>query len=270
MLIDTHCHIQSIGSNKDDFTTKKWRDGGIANPDGIIQKAADAGVKKLICVGTDLQDSINAEKFAANRDNCWASVGVHPHEAKETLKESGWVDRLAELATAGGKVVAVGEIGLDYYYEHSPKKEQIEVFEQLLDLAKTNDLPVIFHVREAFDDFWPLLDNFRGVKGVVHSFSADRTVLDQALRRDLYVGLNGIMTFTRDEKQLEAARAVPADRLLLETDAPYLTPRPVRGKVCSPEHIKLICEFLCELRGEAFDELAARTTQNAKKLFRIK
>jgi TatD DNase family protein len=270
MLIDTHCHIQLIGSDKDNFTAKKWHDGGITNPDDVIKNAADAGVKRLICVGTDLQDSIEAAEFAANRDNCWASVGVHPHEARETLKENGWVDRLAELATAGSKVVAVGEIGLDYYYEHSPKKEQIEVFEQLLDLAQKNDLPVIFHVREAFDDFWPLLDNFRGVKGVVHSFSADRKALDQAIRRDLYIGLNGIMTFTRDEEQLKAARAVPVDRLLLETDAPYLTPRPLRGKVCSPEHIKLICEFLCELRGEAFDELAARTTQNAKKLFRIK
>lgn len=268
MLVDTHCHIQSIGNKLDDFTAKKWHEGGVDNPNQVIKEAASAGVEKLICVGTDIEDSEKAVSFVQKRGNCYASVGVHPHGAKKQL--AGGVSRLESLERmiqSTGKVVAIGEIGLDYHYEHSPREAQIKLFEHLLDLAAEHKLPVIFHVREAFDDFWPLLDNFKNIKGVVHSFSSDTSNLTEALDRGLYVGLNGIMTFTKDPAQLEAAKAVPSDRLLLETDAPYLAPKPFRGKVCKPEHVKNICEFLSVLRGENFDELARQTTANAGELF---
>src|ERR1044071_3598010 len=125
---------------------------------------------------------------------------------------------------------------------------------------------MIFHVRDAFDDFWSVFDNYRGIRGVIHSFTATETELGQVIERGLYVGLNGIMTFTKNEAQLTAAKAVPLDRLVLETDAPFLAPVPFRGKVCEPAHIRVTAEFLAELRGESLDDLAFATSRNAQDL----
>jgi len=268
-LVDTHCHIQSILDDSADFTAEKWRKGGEEDPDNVIREATEAGVSKLICVGTDVSDSINAVNFVKDRQNCWASIGVHPHEAKDALENNDWKEKFPDLCKQSNKVVAIGEIGLDYYHQHSPRIKQLELFEQLLQLARDNNLPVIFHVRDAYDDFWPVYDNFKGIKGVLHSFSSSTDNLEKALKRDLFIGLNGIMTFTRDQGQLDAAKQVPDEKVLLETDAPYLTPSPYRGKVCKPKHIKTICEFLCDLRGGSFDEFASQTTQNAKNLFKL-
>jgi TatD DNase family protein len=269
-LADTHCHIQSILDKSAGNTAKKWHDAGINSPDEVIHEAAEAGVNRLICVGTDVEDSANAAAFTQNRENCWAAIGVHPHEAKKTIQAGDWQDKFSKLLSSkDSKIVAIGEIGLDFYYQHSPKKDQIDLFEQLLQLASDSHLPAIFHVRDAYEDFWPVFDNFPGARGVLHSFSSGTADLEHALKRDLFVGLNGIMTFTRDQSQLEAAKRAPADKILLETDSPYLTPSPYRGKVCQPKHIKTICEFLCDLRGGSFDEFAQKTTQNAKNLFNI-
>lgn len=268
-LTDTHCHIHAARAGRTDYTAKKWHESEGTDPDEMIQAAKNEGVAQLICVGTDLADSKDAVEFVQSRDNCWASVGAHPHDAKEMTPDD--YPELAKLLeeNAGNKVVAVGETGLDYYYEHSPKAEQIKLLEFQLDLAGKHDLPVIFHVREAYQDFWPIVDNFPGLHGVVHSFSATRADLDQALTRGFYVGLNGIMTFTKDSEQLEAAKIVPISKLLLETDAPYLTPKPHRGKICKPEHVKLTAIFLSGLRGEPFEEFANQTTQNAQDLFKL-
>ena len=267
-LIDTHCHIQSIGAPGDDFTVRKWREGGVKDPDVVIKDAHGAGVTRLICVGTSLNDSQRAVDSVQERDNCYASVGIHPHEAKNYANPPDLMRQCRDWL-GDKKVVAVGEVGLDCYYEHSPKKEQVKLLEYFLQLASEADLPVIFHVRDAYADFWPVYDNFKNLRGVMHSFSATTKELEQALERGLYVGLNGIMTFTRDQNQLAAAKAVPLDNMLLETDAPYLTPKPFRGKVCKPEHVKNVAEFLAELRNEALDEVADHTTNNARKLFGI-
>jgi TatD DNase family protein len=143
----------------------------------------------------------------------------------------------------------------------------MKLLEMFLQLAADRKLPVIFHIREAFDDFWPVLANFEGVGGVLHSFTSDTANLDKALNKGLYIGLNGIMTFTRDEKQLEMAKAIPLDRLVVETDAPYLTPKPLRGKICKPQHARLTAEFLSGLRNESYEKFAETTTNNAKRLF---
>lgn len=265
-LVDTHCHIHAAVADRQDFTAKKWQEAGETDPDALIKSAKQAGVDGLICVGTDLEDSKDAVDFVQERDDCWASVGVHPHEAKDFLMRYKDLQEFEILADKP-KVVAVGEVGLDYYYEHSPRKEQIILLEMFLDLAKKLDLPVIFHIREAFDDFWPILANFGGIRGVLHSFTSNTANLDKALSRGLYIGLNGIMTFTKDENQLKMAKNVPLDRLFLETDAPYLAPKPFRGKVCKPEHVKATAEFLAELRSEDFDDLAKTTSANTTKLF---
>lgn len=268
-LFDTHCHIQSIGvKNSDDFTAKKWRDAHIENPEEVIEFAKNAGVSRLLCVGTDLEDTKRAVEFAEHYDNCWASVGAHPHDAKE-FGQKDYPELAALLDDKSKKVVAIGECGLDFYYEHSPKQKQLKLLEFQLDLASKHNLPVVFHVREAYSDFWPVLDNFKNIKGVVHSFSATSRELEQILSRGLYVGLNGIMTFTKDENQLEAAKRVPLEKLLLETDAPYLTPKPFRGKICTPEHVAITAHFLAELRQEAVEQIASVTTSNASELFNI-
>lgn len=150
-----------------------------------------------------------------------------------------------------------------------PKRLQIAAFKHQLALAKDYDLPLIFHIREAFDDFFRTIAEFTSVRGVVHSFTASKETLQKILDLGLYIGLNGIMTFTKYQQQLEMAKAIPANRLLLETDSPFLTPSPKRGRINEPANVKIVAEFLSHLRGESAAELAMNTTNNAQELFGI-
>jgi TatD DNase family protein len=267
-LTDTHCHIQEAPVKSDDATGKLWEKRGNPDPDELIAAAAKDDVTRLICVGCTLDDSRRAIELVEPRENMWASIGVHPHEAKDHVHDADKLLDFAALATKP-KVVAVGECGLDFYYNHSPKEDQIQMLRFQMELALKHDLPMIFHVRDAFDDFWPIFDSYKGLRGVIHSFTATKPVLDQILSRGLYVGLNGIVTFTKDQEQLAAAKAVPLQKLLLETDAPFLTPKPYRGTVCEPKHIRVTAAFLASLRGESPEILARQTTQNAKNLFQL-
>jgi len=251
-LVDTHCHIHS--------ETYKL------NPEQVIAQAKTTGVTRLICVGTDLMDSQRSVEFAAKHDNCWATIGLHPHEASRYLNDSNSLDQFKSLVNAS-KVVAIGESGLDYYYHHSSSNDQQKLLRFQIELALASKLPMVFHVRDAFADFWKIFDQYKDIKGVIHSFSADIADLDMALERGLYISLNGIMTFTKNKDQLEAAKAVPLNRLLLETDAPFLTPVPERGKICEPKHVRLVANFLANLRDESPDILAEKTTLNAVNFF---
>ncbi len=262
-LTDTHCHIQ-FGDYPLD-------------PDQIIADARAAGVDRLLCVGCTLEDSQSGVEFVQNRKNCWATIGLHPHEASIYAGNTQALHDFEALATRP-KVVAIGECGLDYYYHHSSRKQQREVFEFQLHLAQKYDLPLIFHVRgdkdpsdpSAFDDFLAILSQFEGIRGVVHSFSANTAILDKLLQKGLYIGLNGIMTFTKDPEQLAAAKAIPLSKLLLETDAPFLTPAPHRGTICQPKHVVVTAEFLSDLRHETLEELSAATSRNATALFGLR
>lgn len=253
-LIDTHCHIH-------------FSDYGL-DPNEVIVNANKVGVTGLLCVGCTLEDSEAGIEFVKNRDNAWATIGIHPHEAKRYVDKTIKLQQFRSLA-GRPKVVAIGECGLDYYYNHSSKEDQRHILRFQLTLAQEFDLPVIFHVREAFDDFFAVLSDFQSIRGVVHSYTANTATLDKILNLGLYIGLNGIMTFTKDAQQLKMAKNVPLNRLLLETDAPFLTPAPFRGKVCEPKHIRVIGEFLSKLRGEQFEKLSNQTTENAKTLFNL-
>lgn len=298
-FVDTHCHIH-------------FSDYGL-NPDEVIVEAKAAGVTRMMIVGCTLEDSQTGVEFVQNREGLWASIGLHPHEARHYqpyLATAGQPTSLSPLTPKDSeysniplphqkydsgslavpsdpdipenlldqfslllqkeKVMAIGETGLDYYYNHSPKKAQVEILEFQLELASKNNLPVIFHVRDAFDDFWPIFDKFKGIRGVLHSFTANRAVLDEALQRGLYIGLNGIMTFTKDKEQLEMAKTVPSSKLILETDAPFLTPAPFRGTICKPNHVAVTGEFLAGVRDVSIEKLASQTTENAIKLFNLK
>jgi TatD DNase family protein len=253
-FVDTHCHIHFPDYELD--------------ADEVRAEAAIDGVSTLICVGCSLPDSQGAVEYAARHDNVWASIGLHPHEASLYVHDHHALQQFRDLA-AKPKVIAVGETGLDYYYENSPKEAQKKLLRFQLELAAEHRLPLIFHIRDAFEDFWAIFDEYKGLTGVVHSFSATVKELDQILSRGLLVGLNGIMTFTKDQKQLGAAKTTPLDSLLLETDAPFLTPVPFRGKICQPKHVRVTAEFLSGLRGESLESLATATTANAKRLFKI-
>lgn len=254
-LVDTHCHIHF-----EDYEL---------SPEQAIKNAAQVGVDRLLCVGCTLKDSQAGVRFAQAHSNIWAAIGLHPHEAQHYIEDAEALQKFKNLASQP-KVVAIGECGLDYYYNHSPKQAQIDILRFQLRLAQEYDLPVIFHVRDAFDDFWPIFDEFKGIRGVVHSFTADSRVLQAVLKRNLHVGLNGIMTFTKDPVQLEMAKAVPLTKLLLETDAPFLTPKPFRGKIGEPKYVRVIGQFLSELRGQSLEEIATATTHNAQQLFGLK
>lgn len=254
-FVDTHCHIHS-----NDYPL---------DPKDVIKDAVDNQVTKMMCVGVDLEDSKLAIDFASKNPNIWASIGIHPHEAHHYRDNQEALESFKELATQN-KVVAVGECGLDYYYDHSSKSDQRAVLEFQMEIALKHNLPLIFHVRDAFQDFWKIFDNFKNLRGVIHSFTSDTEILDQALQRDLYIGLNGIMTFTKNQVQLNAAQRVPLANLLLETDSPYLTPVPFRGTICQPKHVLTTAEFLAELRGDTLEDLAEHTAGNAIKLFNLK
>jgi len=250
-LFDTHCHIHDDKYNYDVPEIRK--------------RAKKSGVVGMVCVGTSALDSKKAVEFAQDKPECYASIGLHPHDA--TMGEDDF-ELLTELVS-DPKVVAIGEFGLDYYYNNSPKEDQLKALRYQLDLAYRTGKPCIFHVRDAFNDFWPVFDEYVGIKGVIHSFSATEKELNEALKRNLYIGLNGIMTFTKNEEQLSAAKAVPLDKLLLETDSPYLTPTPLRGKVNEPSYVELVAEFLSRLRGESIKTLSEVTTGNARLLLGI-
>lgn len=258
-LVDTHCHIhdREFFSHEEALTA--------------YQTAVEAGVKTLLLIGTSLKDSQAACRFAADHPGCYASIGVHPHEAlkvennlKSTLEE-------LELLAKGPSVRAVGECGLDFYYNdrQAALPAQCELLEGQLEIASKHKLPVSFHVREAFDDFWPILDNFKDIKGVLHSFTDRQTNLDKALSRGLMIGVNGIATFTNHTWQRELFAGLPLESMLIETDAPFLTPQPKRGNLNRPENVIYITKFLAELRGESQETIAKVTTANAHRLFRF-
>lgn len=247
-LVDTHCHIHEA-----DYPLDR---------DETIARARAAGVSTMICVGTSEQSSRDAIEFASKHDGIYASVGVHPHDTKDGY---GAIESLS----AEAKVVAIGEIGLDYFYNHSPRDVQIAALESQIQTALDHDLPIIFHVREAFGDFWPIFDNFRGIRGELHSFTDTQANLDKGFERGLLVGVNGISTFTKDPAQQQLYASIPLDKLLLETDAPFLTPAPYRGTVNEPAYVSEVARHHASLRGITPDDVAHATTRNALSLFRL-
>lgn len=274
-FVDTHCHIQSAGLRRGERLTRDaWAKSPDISGDILVAEAASEGVGHLICVGCDLEDSRLAIEFVKSRENCYASIGIHPHESQNYVDQTDLLDQFEALLTvdkqsATQRVVAIGECGLDYYYEHSPKAAQLKILHYQLQLAQKNSLPVIFHVREAFDDFWPVFDRYPGTRGVLHSFTDTEENALKAIERGLMIGVNGIATFAKVPQQIAVYKSIPLAHLLLETDAPFLTPAPFRGKVCQPKHVVVTAKFLSELRSEPLSVLAESTTQNAFNLFKL-
>ncbi len=250
-LVDSHAHL--------DF------DPFDADRDAVIERARLAGLVAILNAGADLASSRAAVALAAQHDFIYAAVGVHPHEAQTVTPAV--LDTLRELA-GQPKVVAIGEIGLDYYRDHSPRPVQRRAFGEQLALAAELGLPVILHSREALDDTLAALHDWNG-SGVLHSYSGGVERLEEVLALGLSIGISGPVTFANATRLRAAAARVPLNRLLIETDCPYLTPEPYRGQRNEPAHVQYVAEAISRVRRISIEKLAQATTNNAVRLFHL-
>lgn len=252
-LFDTHCHLND----------KAYRN----DLEEVIRRAGQQGVRFMLVVGYDLPSSIQAVELASRYQGVYAAVGVHPHDA---VTYDSAVERELQRLLTKEKVVAVGEIGLDYHYNHSPRDCQQEVFRRQLALAAAAKLPVVIHNREAHNDLRGLLQTAgENHRGVLHCYSGSREMLTGFLALGFFISVGGPVTFRNARKLPEVVKAVPGDRLLLETDAPYLTPHPYRGKRNEPAYLTHIARRVAELRGVSIEDIAALTWKNACRCFQI-
>jgi len=255
MLIDTHSHIQLSDYDH--------------NRDEVLDRARQAGVI-MMAVGVDVPSSTAAVELAKVHDDVFATVGLHPHDAAGEKGEIADEDLAAITKLAeDDSVLAIGECGLDYHYNNSPKDIQKDIFAKQIELALALDKPMVWHVRDAFMDFFLMVDNYPGVRGIVHCFTGTQSEMQQAIDRGFYIAYNGIMTFTKDEAQLETVKSTPLERIVLETDCPWLSPKSHRGRPNEPAYIVETAQFLADLRGESYDEFCIATTANAKKILEI-
>lgn len=251
MLIDTHCHLYS-----DQFD---------ADRPAALERAGAAGVPRMIAIGYDLPSSRSAIALAQESALVWATAGIQPHYAQVTGESE--ISELRRLL-AQPRVVALGEIGLDYYHDRAPHDLQEALFRRQLALARELDLPVVIHSRDAREDTIRILrDAARGQPGVMHSFSGDWEYAEACLEVGFYLSFSGPLTFKKAAELHEVARRAPLDRILIETDAPYLTPHPFRGKRNEPAYVRYVAEALAGLRDQPLEAIAAATTANAERLF---
>jgi TatD DNase family protein len=259
MLTDTHAHLD-YPDFKDDFS-------------GVLQRAQEAGVSRLISIGTNLESSAAAVELARLHPQVWATVGIHPGEAQDAPADT--IARLRQLAQSG-KVVAIGEIGLDYHRLPAPEKvavykeKQAQVFRAQLELAADLGLNAVIHQRDSWDDCWNLLSPFNGrVRGVYHCFGGSIAEAKQVLAGGHLVSFTGIVTFKNAKLLHETVGLVPKGSFMVETDCPYLAPVPHRGKRCEPAFTRLVAERVAELRGTSLKTVADETSATVESFFRI-
>lgn len=246
--VDSHCHLDAM-----------------SDPSDALERAASAGVEMVLTVGSDLETSRQNVSIASRYSNVYAAVGVHPHDA-ETLDEVTLGEIRALALTKG--VVAIGEIGLDYFRDLSPRAQQREAFERQLTLARELSMPVVIHVREAFDDVISILGSHPGPV-VFHCFSEGPDQVLTALEADAFISFAGNISYKSAEKLRDAARVVPLDRLLIETDSPYLAPAPHRGKPNEPSFVPFVGQAVAEAKDMSPEEIAATTRRNFRTAFEL-
>ena len=255
MLFDTHAHLDDNRFNED--------------RDEIIKKCKEEGVGLILNAGSNLLTSAQSIALAKQFDFIYASVGVHPHDASTMDEDS--ISVIREMAKER-KVVAIGEIGLDYHYDFSPREVQKLRFAEQIELAKELRLPVIIHDRESHADIMDIMKktNVKEVGGVLHSFSGSIEMAKECIDLGLYISLGGPVTFKNARKTVEVAKEIPLEMLLIESDSPYLTPEPYRGKRNYPALVRYVAEKIAEIRGISCEEVIEKTCENGKRLFGIK
>lgn len=253
MLVDSHCHLEY--------------EGLVENQSEVLGRSRDAGVKAFLNISTKRDEWVQVVGTANSAPDVWASVGIHPHNADDHSDLTH--DELLD-ATRDSRVIGIGETGLDYYYDHSDRAEQKRLFRIHIDVARDTGLPVIIHTRDAEDDTIAILEEEMekgAFPALIHCFTASEKFGRNVLKLGLSISLSGIVTF-KNAKELQAvAKTVPQNRLLVETDSPFLAPVPHRGKICEPGYVRETAAFVADLRGETFEELAEYTTRNFYRLF---
>lgn len=259
-LIDSHCHIHD-----EDFPV---------NQEDVFQNAKENNITKMICVGVSTknsQEAINFCKINSSKEiKLFATCGVHPHEADKLNSDE--FEKIIINNLNKGILVAIGEIGLDFHYNNSSKSAQIKALETQLNFAQKYDLPVSFHVRDAYDEFWPIFEKFnkaKRIKGVLHSFTDTLESLEKAIKYGLFIGTNGISTFVKKPDELEMFNSIPLEKMILETDAPFLAPKGKRGKANQPANILDIAKDIAIKREMNLEEIASITSKNSEDLFGI-
>lgn len=255
MLFDTHSHL-NVGAFKNEEKE-------------LIQRAKDQGVSRIAVVGFDEPSIEKALSLSKDYEEIYPIIGWHPTEAGSYSDEVE--AKLTELVQTE-KIIALGEMGLDYHWMEDPKDVQIEAFRRQIRLAKKLDLPIVIHNRESTEDLYQVLkeENIQNIGGIMHSFNLDPQWLEKFLALGMHISFSGVLTFSNAPEVRESAKKVPLDRVLIETDAPYLSPEPHRGKRNEPSYVRFVAEELARLHDRSVEEIAEITTENALKLFRIK
>jgi len=254
MYIDTHCHLDF--ENFDD------------DRESVVQRSIKNKIEAIITIGTNIDTSIQSIELSEKFATIFAAVGIHPNDASNANKKS--VQKIYDIS-ASSKVVAIGEIGLDYYRDYTPADIQKELFRTQLKIAREKELPVIIHNRQAHSDIYDILveEKSTDLKGVLHSFDGDMHFLDSVLSYNFYVSFTGVITF-KNANYDELIKRVPLENLLLETDSPFLTPVPFRGKRNEPSYVTYVAEKIAQVKDMPVEELAKITTENARNLFKLK
>ncbi len=251
MFIDSHAHIQLPQFNRD--------------RDAVLRRADSAAVSAILVIGFDMETSLGAIELAKRHPRIYATAGMHPHDAKDLTPCV--LKTFRELA-AHPKVIALGEMGLDYYRNLSPRPIQKDVFEKQLDLAEVLQMPVIIHNRDAYMDILPILEARQGkIQGVLHCFTGDVKLMRRSLDLGFHIGIGGIVTYPNAKDIQVVVKEVPEDRLLIETDCPWLAPQFRRGKRNEPAYVLAVAEKIAELRGVSIEMIGKITTQNFHTLF---
>ncbi|WP_193178226.1 TatD family hydrolase [Oricola nitratireducens] len=254
VLVDSHCHLDFP-----DFAEER---------DAIVQRARDNGIVRMVTISTRVKKFDGIRAIADSYEDVFCSVGTHPHQADQELDVTA--DDLVRLAE-GDKVVAIGEAGLDYFYDKAPREAQAEGFRRHIEAARRTGLPLVIHARDADDDMAAILTGETEGKGafpfILHCFSSGRALAETGIALGGYVSFSGILTFKNSQAIRDIAKDLPADRLLVETDAPYLAPPPYRGKRNEPAYVVNTAQVLADTRGVTLDEIAATTTENFYRLF---
>ena len=251
-IFESHCHLDYLDENELEAT---------------LARAAEVGIERIITIAVSPKNMDEVLSLANSHQNIWGTQGVHPHEAESYSQR---VDDVIRKRCADPRIVAVGEIGLDYHYDHADRAVQRTVFEQQLQIAADLNMPVVVHTREADEDTRSILANFSGQlarRGVIHSFTSGMALAQYALEEGFMLGFNGITTFNSADNVREVAAATPIEKILLETDSPYLTPIPYRGMQNAPYYLPFIAEKIAEIKGCDVEHLLSRTWDNSMSLF---
>ena len=253
MLFDTHAHMDDRAFDED--------------REELLKRLPEQGLALVMNPGCSLASSHNASRLSREYDYIYAAVGSHPDVADEVNEEV--LDEYRKLCKLNPKIKAIGEIGLDYHYEDIPREIQLKAFRMQMALARELNLPAIVHQRDAHEDGMKVVDEFPEVTGVFHCYSGSAEMAKELVKRGWYIGFTGVLTFKNARKAIEVASSIPLDRIVLETDCPYMSPEPFRGKRNDPGKLYRMAEKLAEIRGLTVEEIHAITTGNGKRLYRI-